>query len=110
MCPQLTDLFVNKDLETDFQELKDRMLFIQAIETVRCLEENVLESVRDANIGSIFGIGFAAWAGGAIQFINQYGVREFALRAKELAEKHGERFAPPKLLLEKAEKNEIFKD
>ena len=90
------------------QDLKDRILFVQAIETVRCLEEGVLKTIEDANIGSIFGIGYAPWTGGAIQFINQYGVRAFTERAEELAQQHGSRFAPPKLLLEHAEANKPF--
>ncbi|MEP1213404.1 MAG: 3-hydroxyacyl-CoA dehydrogenase NAD-binding domain-containing protein [Marinobacter sp.] len=107
LWPELETLFVDqkKARETDLQDLKDRILFIQAIETVRCLEEGVLRTVEDANIGSIFGIGFAPWTGGAIQFINQYGVRAFAERAKNLAERFGDRFSPPALLLEKAETN-----
>lgn len=110
LWPELDTLFVNQEKarNTDLQELKDRILFIQAIETVRCLEEGVLRTVEDANIGSIFGIGFAPWTGGAIQFINQYGVRAFAERAKVLAERFGERFNPPRLLLDKAERNAIF--
>jgi len=68
----------------------------------------VLRTVEDANIGSIFGIGYAPWTGGAIQFINQYGVRAFTERAKELAAAHGERFAPPALLLEHAEQKKLF--
>lgn len=85
----------NVSREASLQELKDRMLFIQAIETVRCMEEGVLTSVQDANIGSIFGIGFAPWTGGAIQFINQYGVQQFVKRARELEANYGARFAPP---------------
>ena len=110
LWPELETLFVDQEKArtTDLQELKDRILFIQAIETVRCLEEGVLRTVEDANIGSIFGIGFAPWTGGAIQFINQYGVRAFAERAKVLAERFGERFNPPRLLLDKAERNAIF--
>lgn len=110
LWPELDTLFVDREKarNTDLQELKDRILFIQAIETVRCLEEGVLRTVEDANIGSIFGIGFAPWTGGAIQFINQYGVRAFAERAKVLAERFGERFNPPRLLLDKAERNAIF--
>ncbi|BES71917.1 3-hydroxyacyl-CoA dehydrogenase NAD-binding domain-containing protein [Marinobacter nanhaiticus D15-8W] len=106
----LVNTFTNheKAAATDLQTLKDRLLFIQSIETVRCLEEGVLRTVEDANIGSIFGIGFAAWSGGAIQFINQYGVRAFTERARILAEQFGERFAPPRLLLEKAERNTRF--
>lgn len=110
LWPELEKLFVNPETarSVPLQELKDRILFIQAIETVRCLEEGVLRTVEDANIGSIFGIGYAPWTGGAIQFINQYGVRAFAQRAAELADAYGERFAPPRLLLEKAESNTAF--
>ena len=108
--PELETLYVNQEKanQVKLQDLKDRILFIQAIETVRCLEEGVLRTVEDANIGSIFGIGYAPWTGGAIQFINQYGVRQFAGRAKELAVAHGERFAPPALLLEHAEQEKPF--
>ncbi|MGF2736001.1 3-hydroxyacyl-CoA dehydrogenase NAD-binding domain-containing protein [Marinobacter sp. DUT-1] len=110
LWPELENLFVNQDKAraTSLQDLKDRILFIQAIETVRCLEEGVLRTVEDANIGSIFGIGYAPWTGGAIQFINQYGVRAFTERAKELESQFGERFAPPRMLLEKAEANTKF--
>ncbi|MBU2955101.1 3-hydroxyacyl-CoA dehydrogenase NAD-binding domain-containing protein [Marinobacter sp. F3R08] len=110
LWPELEHLFVDADnaRAARLEELKDRILFIQAIETVRCLEEGVLRTVADANIGSIFGIGYAPWTGGAIQFINQYGVRAFTARATELANAYGERFAPPKLLQEKAEMNIPF--
>ncbi|MBW0149050.1 3-hydroxyacyl-CoA dehydrogenase NAD-binding domain-containing protein [Marinobacter arenosus] len=110
LWPELERLYVDTDKASSvaLQDLKDRILFIQAIETVRCLEEGVLRTVEDANIGSIFGIGYAPWTGGAIQFINQYGVRAFTERARELAQQHGDRFAPPRLLLEKAEANALF--
>ncbi|MTI13223.1 3-hydroxyacyl-CoA dehydrogenase NAD-binding domain-containing protein [Sansalvadorimonas verongulae] len=91
-------------------DIKERLLFIQAVETARCYDEKVLTSVRDANIGSIFGIGFAAWSGGALQYINQYGVQKFVTRASELAAQYGERFAPPALLVDMAAKGETFKD
>ncbi|MGO1692806.1 MAG: 3-hydroxyacyl-CoA dehydrogenase family protein, partial [Marinobacter sp.] len=108
--PELEARYVNQEKasQVKLQDLKDRILFIQAIETVRCLEEGVLRTVEDANIGSIFGIGYAPWTGGAIQFINQYGVRAFTERAKELAAAHGERFAPPALLLKHAEQEKPF--
>lgn len=90
------------------QEMIDRILFVQALDTVRCLQEGVLESVQDANIGSIFGIGFAPWTGGAIQYLNQYGLAKAVKRAEELAAKYGERFTPPQLLKDKAAKGELF--
>ena len=92
----------------DIEEMKDRILYRQAIETARCLQEGVLMTVHDANIGSIYGIGFPAWTGGAAQFVNSVGVKKFVARADELAKKYGERFAPPKLLRDKAAKGELL--
>ncbi|WP_134567410.1 3-hydroxyacyl-CoA dehydrogenase NAD-binding domain-containing protein [Pseudomonas aeruginosa] len=105
---ELKSRFEKPDAQISAEDVRDRLLFIQAIETVRCVEEGVLHSTADANIGSIFGIGFAAWSGGALQFINQYGLKDFIARAQYLVEQYGERFEPPALLLEKAAKGELF--
>ncbi len=80
-----------------FQDLKDRMMFAEAIETQKCFDEGVLTSTADANIGSIFGIGFPAWSGGSHQFIVGYpgGQEAFVARADELAAKFGPRFEVP---------------
>ena len=101
-----------RDREVPFLDMKERMLFAEALDSVRCLEENVLTSVADANIGSIMGIGFPAWTGGVLQYINGYegGLPGFVARARELAERYGERFEPPALLVGKAEKGETFRD
>jgi 3-hydroxyacyl-CoA dehydrogenase/enoyl-CoA hydratase/3-hydroxybutyryl-CoA epimerase len=93
LWPQLKPLFERADGETDIAELKDRLLYRQSIETARCLAEGVLGSVHEANIGSIFGIGFPAWTGGAMQFIASEGRARFEARADALAARHGERFA-----------------
>ncbi len=93
---------LNKD------EMTERILFIQAIETIRAYEENVVTSVADANIGSIFGWGFAPVKGGTLQFVNDYGIQQFEKRSQELAKKYGERFNPPKMLKEMASKKEMF--
>ena len=77
----------------DLNTLKDRLLYRQAVETARCLHEGVLTTVHDANIGSIFGIGFPVWTGGAMQFIYGMGVDAFVKRANELAAAHGAGFA-----------------
>jgi 3-hydroxyacyl-CoA dehydrogenase / enoyl-CoA hydratase / 3-hydroxybutyryl-CoA epimerase len=96
--------------EVPFEDVKERMLFIEAIESVRCMEEGVLTTVADANVGSILGIGYPAWTGGVLQYINGYpgGVRAFAARAEELAKAYGDRFAPPALLTQKAASGETF--
>ena len=110
LWPGLKDAF-GGDKEIPFEDIKERMMFVEAIEAVKCFDEGVMESVADANIGSIFGIGFPAWTGGVIQYINQYegGLRGFAARAQELAKLYGDRFNPPASLVEKAEKGEIYK-
>ena len=90
------------------QDMIDRFLFVQALDTLRCYEEGVLESVIDANVGSIFGIGFAPWTGGAIQFLNQNGIEKSLQRSEQLAAQYGERFNPPQLLKDKAQKKEVI--
>ncbi|MBT2492019.1 enoyl-CoA hydratase/isomerase family protein [Streptomyces sp. ISL-96] len=112
LWPGLREHFTKPGAEIPFTDMKERMLFSEALDTVRCFEEGVLTSVADANIGSIMGIGFPAWTGGAIQYINGYegGLPGFVARARELATTYGERFTPPALLVEKAERGERFSD
>lgn len=89
-------------------EIRERLLYAQALETLRCMDEGVLESVRDANIGSILGWGFPAWTGGTVQYVNHIGVKRFVERARELAAMHGERFTPPASLVARAERGEAL--
>jgi 3-hydroxyacyl-CoA dehydrogenase/enoyl-CoA hydratase/3-hydroxybutyryl-CoA epimerase len=92
LWPELKPLFEKPGTAWDFALLKDRILYRQAVETARCLTEGVLTTVHDGNIGSIFGIGFPAWTGGALQFIYSMGVDAFADRAGQLAKTCGARF------------------
>ncbi|MGW7428452.1 3-hydroxyacyl-CoA dehydrogenase NAD-binding domain-containing protein [Streptomyces sp. NPDC054861] len=112
LWPGLREHFTRADVTLPFEDMKERMLFSEALDSVRCLEENVLTSVADANIGSVMGIGFPAWTGGVLQYINGYegGLAGFVARARELAERYGDRFLPPALLVEKAERGEVFTD
>ncbi|CAM3093679.1 3-hydroxyacyl-CoA dehydrogenase NAD-binding domain-containing protein [Prescottella defluvii] len=93
----LRDHFDSGSNQAPIQDLIDRMLFIEAIETVKCFDEGVITSTADANIGSIMGIGYPAWTGGVSQFVAGYpgGTAGFVARAEELAAKYGERFTPP---------------
>jgi len=93
LWPDLKGLFEKPDAPWTIIDLKDRLLYRQAVETARCLAEGVLTSVHDANIGSIFGIGFPAWTGGALQFIYGMGIEVFEKRAAELAAQFGSGFA-----------------
>ncbi|MFF5710705.1 3-hydroxyacyl-CoA dehydrogenase NAD-binding domain-containing protein [Streptomyces sp. NPDC012756] len=112
LWPGLREHFTKQGYEIPFRDMQERMLFSEALDTVRLLEEGVLTSVADANIGSIMGIGFPAWTGGILQYINGYegGVAGFVTRARELAATYGERFEPPALLVEKADRGEVFTD
>ncbi len=93
LWPELKTRFEKPGVAWNLQDVKDRILYRQAVETARCLSEGVLTTVHDGNIGSIFGIGFPAWTGGALQFIYSQGVDAFAQRAGELAAKFGAGFA-----------------
>jgi 3-hydroxyacyl-CoA dehydrogenase/enoyl-CoA hydratase/3-hydroxybutyryl-CoA epimerase len=93
LWPELKTRFEKPGVAWNLQDVKDRILYRQAVETARCLSEGVLTTVHDGNIGSIFGIGFPAWTGGALQFIFSQGVDAFAQRAGELAAKFGAGFA-----------------
>ncbi|MFE0099783.1 3-hydroxyacyl-CoA dehydrogenase NAD-binding domain-containing protein [Streptomyces sp. NPDC059009] len=112
LWPGLREHFAKPGHEIPFRDMQERMLFSEALDTVRLFEEGVLTSVADANIGSIFGIGFPGWTGGVVQYMNGYegGLPGFVARARELAATYGERFAPPALLVEKAERGEKFSD
>lgn len=112
LWPGLREHFGKPDADVPFTDMQERMLFSEALDSVRCLEEDVLITVADANIGSIMGIGFPPWTGGVLQYINGYegGLPGFVARARELAERYGDRFLPPALLVEKAEKGETFHD
>jgi len=90
------------------EEIKSRLLFIQALEAARCFEEGVITSPRDADVGSILGWNFARWSGGAISLIDGIGITTFVDRCSRLAERHGERFRPNALLLEMSRRNETF--
>ncbi len=114
MWPGLAELFPSNAEPADIEDLKDRYLFIEAIETAKCFEEGVIESAAAANIGSIMGIGYPPLTGGTVQFMQGYdgrtgrGLPGFVARAEELAEKYGERFTPTVRLKEMAEKGETF--
>ena len=108
---------VDDPSQLDLRDLEERMLFVESLETVKCLDEGVIESAADANIGSILGIGFPGWTGGVLQYITGYehpehgtGPAAFVARARELAERYGERFEPPASLVEKAERGENYSD
>src|SRR5258707_747627 len=110
LWPGLADLQpVKLDPDTiDVPELKDRLLGIQALETARCFEENVLTDVREADVGSILGFGFAPFMGGTLSYIDMMGTKRFVALCERLAAKHRSPCAPSRLLVDMAARNESF--
>ena len=110
LWPELVQHFPPAAQQPPQQELIDRLLFAQANEAARCFEEKVVRSVADANIGSIFGWGFAPFHGGALQFINAMGAAAFVKRSLELAARFGARFEPAAVVVQQAQSGECFAD
>lgn len=112
LWPGLREHFTRPDTRVPFRDMQERMLFAEALDTVRLLDEGVLTSVAEANIGSVLGIGFPGWTGGVLQYVNGYegGPAGFVRRARELAAAYGERFTPPASLVAKAERGERYTD
>ncbi len=108
LWPELYSLYHKPEVSVPVADIKDRLLFRQVVESLRCYEEGVMNRVADANIGSIMGIGFPPHTGGVLQYVNTYGLKAFASRLAELESRYGERFAAPQILLDKAEKGETF--
>jgi 3-hydroxyacyl-CoA dehydrogenase/enoyl-CoA hydratase/3-hydroxybutyryl-CoA epimerase len=104
LWPQLAKEYYRPDNDIPFEDAKQRMLVSAALEAARCFEEGVIGTVAEANVGSILGIGYPAWTGGALQYINQFdgGLAGFVARAEELRERYGDRFAVPASLLQRA--------
>lgn len=104
----LTEHYPVADTQIPEAEMIERLMLVQANETVRCLEEGVLESVWDANIGAIFGWGFAPFQGGPLQYLNAYGIDRAVARLREFADRYGERFIPAARLVAMAEAGDSF--
>ena len=104
----LEALYGKEGVEISDQDVKERLLFRQVIEALKCLETGVLRSVADGNIGSIMGIGAPAWTGGLLQFVNTFGLQNFIDRCAQLSAAYGERFDAPAIVAEKLAAGETF--
>lgn len=108
LWPGLSELVEVSVDQPDVEELKKRLMYIQALETARCFEEEVVTDVRDADVGAILGWGFAPYTGGPISFIDTVGTKDFVAECERLAQRYGPRFQPSPLLKKMAEGDEIF--
>ncbi len=108
LWPGLKREYAPLEQQPPVEELKTRLLYIQALEAARCYEEGVLRSVHEADLGSILGWGFPAWTGGTLSFIDTVGPARFVAECKRLAKRYGERFKPTKGLLARAQRDETY--
>ncbi len=104
----LQEHFPTTKTEYDVNHLIERILFAQVLEAIWCYQEKIVNSIPEANMGSILGWGFPSFKGGVIQYVNDYGIPAFIKKAKALEEVHGPRFIVPKILRQMAEDGEIF--
>ncbi|WP_460913968.1 3-hydroxyacyl-CoA dehydrogenase NAD-binding domain-containing protein [Spirosoma areae] len=107
LWPGLQDLFPQADQQPTLDEVKTRLLYRQAIEAVRCFEENIVRTKLDADLGSILGWGFPAYTGGALSFVDFVGIDTFINTCDRLADQYGERFRPTAKLRERVRLNEL---
>ena len=110
LWPELGQFAVGglQDPQPNVADIKDRLMYAQAIEAARTMAEGIVHDPREADLGSIFGWGFAPFTGGAISFIDTIGAKHFVKRADELLESYGPQFEVPKLLREMAKSGETF--
>ncbi|MFQ5624915.1 MAG: 3-hydroxyacyl-CoA dehydrogenase, partial [Paracoccaceae bacterium] len=108
LWPGLSEMYPLAGDQPSVDEVKQRLLVIQALETARCYEEGVLSHPADADLGSIFGWGFPPWTGGTLSFIDTMGVDAFVAECDRMAEQYGPRFAVSDWLRERAARGETF--
>ncbi|HMB60741.1 MAG TPA: 3-hydroxyacyl-CoA dehydrogenase NAD-binding domain-containing protein, partial [Xanthomonadales bacterium] len=108
LWPGLAEHFPHAESQPEVEAVIERLLTIQALESARCYEENVITHPEDADVGSIFGIGFPAWTGGVLSYIDTVGIREFVAVCDRLAKAHGDRFTVSPWLRERADSDSPF--
>jgi 3-hydroxyacyl-CoA dehydrogenase/enoyl-CoA hydratase/3-hydroxybutyryl-CoA epimerase len=108
LWPGLAEAFPRAMQQPAVDEVQKRLMYIQALETTRCMEEGVVTTAAEADLGSILGWGFPAWTGGTLSYIDTIGIRPFVAECDRLAKRYGKRFKPSKWLRERAERDEPF--
>jgi 3-hydroxyacyl-CoA dehydrogenase/enoyl-CoA hydratase/3-hydroxybutyryl-CoA epimerase len=108
LWPELAKHFPRAAAQPDVEAVKRRLMHIQGVETARCLEEKIVGDPRDADVGSVYGWGFAPFTGGTVSYIDGVGVADFVRDCEALAQRHGARFAPPALLRDMARRGKVF--
>ena len=104
----LSDIWRARDPQPEVGEVRRRMLYIQLIEAIKCMQEGVLEYAADGDVGAVFGVGFPAYTGGPFSYVDHLGAARVLRECNELAKRYGERFKAPRLLREMARDGKRF--
>ncbi|NCW21643.1 MAG: 3-hydroxyacyl-CoA dehydrogenase, partial [Gammaproteobacteria bacterium] len=104
----LSDIWPARDPQPEMAEVRRRMLYIQLIEAIKCMQEGVLEYAADGDVGAVFGVGFPAYTGGPFSYVDHLGAARVLRECNELAKRYGERFKAPRLLREMARDGRRF--
>ncbi|NBU26302.1 MAG: hypothetical protein EBS39_11955 [Gammaproteobacteria bacterium] len=108
LWPGLAGIWAPRAAQPDPGDVRRRMLYIQLIEALKCMQEGVLEDPADGDVGAVFGVGFPAYTGGPFSYIDHLGAERVLRECNALAKKHGERFKPPRLLRQMARDGKRF--
>jgi 3-hydroxyacyl-CoA dehydrogenase/enoyl-CoA hydratase/3-hydroxybutyryl-CoA epimerase len=104
----LAEAFPPSERQPPVAEVRKRLLFIQALETARCLEEGVLAQAKEGDVGSVLGWGFPTWTGGTLSLIETTGLAAFVAECDRMAASYGPRFAVSQWLRERAANGASF--
>jgi 3-hydroxyacyl-CoA dehydrogenase/enoyl-CoA hydratase/3-hydroxybutyryl-CoA epimerase len=108
LWPELTELFLPSASQPPLVDVKNRLLYVVALESARCVEEKVVPEAADADLGSVLALGYPKWTGGTLSFIETEGLANFVAECDRLADLYGERFRPSAWLRERASSLHAF--
>ena len=108
LWPGLSQHYPVNPAQPPLEQVKQRLLYIQSLEAARCLEEGVLTSPADGDLGSILGWGFPSYTGGVFSLIDTVGAARFVDDCRRLADRFGPRFEPCESLKDMAHRGIRF--
>lgn len=98
LWPGLSGIWPLTGSQPPAEEVRRRLLYVQLVEALKCMQEGVLEEAADGDVGAVFGVGFPAYLGGPFSCIDRLGAERVLRECTELAKRYGERFKAPRLL------------
>ncbi len=108
LWPGLVDIFPAAATQPPLTDVKNRLLYVEALESARCVEEQVVPAAADADLGSVLALGYPKWTGGTLSFIETVGPAQFFSECDRLADLYGERFRPSPWLRDRATSRHVF--